>query len=108
MWKQIVSALKKLWQWLRYWLWKHPISKPEPLKVTEVIKHWTIIYYHGQKINLHKNELAYWYGLSRKDKRAMALRFEVMEKKGLVKFIEINGKLTCVRNKDYEQKINVQ
>jgi hypothetical protein len=71
--KRIVTALKKFWGWLEYWFWKKPISKPEPLKATEVIEHWTIIDYHGQKINLHKNELAYWHGLSRKDKRAMAL-----------------------------------
>ena len=106
--KWIVSALKRLWEWLRYWLWRHPVSKPEPLKATEVIEHWTIIDYHGQKINLHNSEIAYWNNMSRKDKRAMAKRFEILEKKGYIKFVEINGKMTCVKNKDYEAKANIE
>lgn len=97
--KQMILALCK---WIKKWFWTRPTSKPEPLKATEVIDHWTIIVYKGQKINLHKNELGFWHGLSRKDKRAMAQRFKIQEKKGLIRFEVINGKETCIRNKDYE------
>jgi hypothetical protein len=107
MWSRIVTALESFGRWLRYWMWKHPVSKPEPLKATEVIEHWTIVDYHGQKINLHKHEVPMWNALSRKDKRAMAQRFEIQEKKGLIKFVEINGKITCVKNKQYGEKENI-
>lgn len=96
--------IKKIINWIVKWFWKVPVSKPEPLKATEVINYWTIINYHGQKINLHNSEIGMWSRMSRKDKRAMALRFEVMERKGLIKFMEINGHLTCVKNKDYGRK----
>lgn len=101
---RIVEVLKKILRWLRYWLWKHPVSKPEPLTAKEVVDHWTVVNYHGQKINLHKHEVPMFNALSRKDKRAMALRFKVMEQKGEIKFVEINGKVTCVRNIDYNRR----
>ena len=96
--RRIVSAIIK---WIKFYFWTKPVSKPEPLKATEVIEHWTIIDYHGQKINLHKHEVPMWNALSRKDKRAMAQRFEVMEKKGLIRFETINGKTICIKNKQY-------
>jgi hypothetical protein len=106
--QKIITAIKRLWQFIRYYFWTKPISKPEPLKATEVIKYWSIVDYHGQKINLHNSEIAYWASMSRKDKRAMAKRFEILEKKGYIKFVEINGKWTCVKNKDYEAKANAE
>jgi hypothetical protein len=71
---------------------------------TEVIDEWTVIDYHHQKINLRKSEVLAWNGLSRFDKRAMADRFKNLEKKKLIKFIEINGRMTCVKNLNYEAR----
>lgn len=102
--KWIIKFLK----WVKYLFWTKPTAKPEPPKATEVIQNWTILDYHGQKICLHKNEIAYWNGLSRVDKRAMALRFKVMEKKGEIRFEVINGKEICIRNKDYGQKADTK
>jgi len=102
--EKLITLLQRIKKWLRYWLWRRPVSKPEPLKATEVIDNWVIIDFHGQKINLHKNELKIWFASKRKDKRAMALRFKIMEKKGQIKFVEINGKLTCVYNRDYDKR----
>jgi hypothetical protein len=82
------------------------VSKPEPLKATEVVNNWIIIMYHGQKISLHKNEKAYWDNLSRHDKRAMAKRFGAMERKGHIRFETINGVETCVNNLDYQARAN--
>ena len=102
--EEIIRFFQRVMRWLRYWLWKNPISKPEPLKATEVVENWTVIMYNGQKINLHLHEVPLFHGLSRSDKRAMALRFEVMEKKGQIKFMEINGQMTCVRNLNYTRR----
>jgi len=68
---------------------------------TDVVNDYVIVVYHHQKINLKKSELPAFAGMSRGDKRAMALRFKNLEKKGLVKFIKIDGKTVCVRNLDY-------
>ncbi len=102
--QKIISAIRKFLWWIKFLFWTKPTSKPEPLKATEVIKNWTIINYHGQKVNLHKNELAYWERMSRKDKRAMAKRFEVLEKKGHIRFETINGVETCINNLDYQAR----
>jgi hypothetical protein len=34
----------------------------------------------------------------------MAQKFATMERKGLIKFVEINGRMTCIKAKDYESK----
>lgn len=46
--------------------------------------------------------------MARSDKRAMAQRFAVMVKKRQVKFMEINGVMTCVKNKDYGSKADAR
>jgi len=102
--ERIIKIFRRIGRWLRFWFWKRPISKPEPLTAKEVINHWTVIDYNGQKINIHKHEVPMFNALSRKDKRAMAMRFEVMERKGQIKFMEIDGKMTCVKNLDYERR----
>ena len=83
----------------RYWLYN--LFKRKPLMATDVTDEWQIVIYHHQKINLRKSELAAWAAMSRFDKRAMADRFKNLEKKGLIKFVTINKKLVCVKNKDY-------
>lgn len=106
--QQIYSALKRFGLWIRHWVWIKPVSKPEPLKLTEVIDNWIVIKYHDQNICLHKNEIPLWNSLGRKDRRAMALRFKIMEKKRQIRFEIINGKTIVIKNKDYGVKKNVQ
>lgn len=102
--ERIIEIFRRIGRWLRYWFWKRPVDKPEPLTAKEVIDNWTVIDFHGQYINLHKNEVPMFNALSRKDKRAMARRFYLLEKKGEIKFIEIDGKMTCVRNLNYNRR----
>jgi predicted HD phosphohydrolase len=104
----MVTFLKKIWQRIRYWFWIKPVSRPEPLKATDVINQYVVIEYKGQKINLRKTELLMFENLSRQQKRAMARKFEIMEKKGQIRFEEINGKLTAIRNKNYEEQANIR
>jgi hypothetical protein len=96
--EQIIKFLK----WIKYLLWTKPAV--EPPKATDDLQNWIVINYHGQKINLRINELAKWNGMGRKDKRAMAKRFETQEKKGWIRFEMINGKWICIKNKDYNPK----
>ena len=102
--EQIIRFFQRVMRWLRYWMWKRPISKPEPLTAKEVIENWVIIRCMGQRIALHKHELPMWSALSRKDKRKMALRTRAQEERGEIKFVEIDGKVTCVRNLDYDRR----
>lgn len=101
----IRRIIKKLWAWIRHWLWKVPTSKPAPLKAAEVIDQWTVIKYRDQNICLHKNEIPLWNKLDRKDRRAMANKFKRMEEKGKIRFESINGKLVAIKNKDYNAMV---
>jgi len=110
--EKIVIRLQKLGRWLGYWLWQKPISKPVPekpvrLKATEVFNEYVVINYHGQRINLHRNEIPLWQRMSRKDKRAMAQKFTRLEKEKKVVFTRINGREICIKNKDYGAKTDV-
>ncbi len=105
--QKIIKALKKLLWWIKFLFWDKPTSKPpkeKPIRVKaeEVLKEYMVVHYHEQRINMRITEYPLWKALPRKDKRAMALRFKVMEKKGHIRFEEINGKLICIKNKDYE------
>ena len=102
--EQIIKILKQILRWLKYWFWKRPVSKPEPLTAKEVIQNWTIVECHGQRIALHQHELPMWNAMSRKDKRKMALRVKAQEERGEIKFVEIDGKVTCVRNLNYDRR----
>jgi hypothetical protein len=99
-----MKVIRLIIAWLIKWFWIKPISKPEPLKATDVINQWICVKYHDQWINIRKSEMNAWNLLGRKDRRAMAQRFNILEKKGHIRFMEINGKMTCVKNKDYEGK----
>lgn len=103
--EQIIKILKQIARWLRYWFWKRPVSKPDPLTAKEVVKNWTIVTCKGQRIALHQHELPMWNAMSRKDKRQMALRVKAQEERGEIKFVEIDGKVTCVRNLDYQRRV---
>lgn len=111
--QKIITILKKFREWLKYWLWKHPVSKPIPEKpirvmAEQVFDEYKIITYHGQRINLHINELPMWAKMSRKEKRVMAAKMGKQERKGLIRFEEINGKLICIKNKNYGEQKNIQ
>ena len=99
-----MKTVRQFFLWLKKWFWDKPTSKPEPLKATDVLNNYICIKYHDQWINLRKSELVAWNKMSRKDRRAMAQRFRIMEKKGKIMFVEIKGKMTCIKNKDYESK----
>jgi hypothetical protein len=108
----VITALRKIGKWLKYWLWQKPITEPEKeapvrLKATEVANEFVVINYHGQRINLHYNEVALWRRMSRKDKRKMSSKFARLEKEKKIVFAKINGKEICVKNKDYEAKANI-
>ena len=103
----MITLLNKIAKWFRYWFWTRPTAKPpkeipaQP-KATEVAREWMVITYHGQNIPMHVNEYPLWKALSRTDKRAMKDKTAKQEAKGLIRFEEINGKMICVKNKDYQ------
>jgi len=85
------------------------LSKPEPekqykLKATDVVKEYIVVEYHGQRINLHINELPLWQRSTRKDKRAMKAKFEKLEREGFIRWEEVDGKLICIYNRDYAKR----
>lgn len=81
--------------------WIKPTEKPEPFKATEVIHLYTCIKYKGQWVNLKNEEIPLFEAMARSDKRAMARRFATQVKKGYLQFIEIEGRMTCVKRKNY-------
>jgi len=92
--RQIISFLIGLF-------WTRPTEEPEPFKATEVKHLYTCIKYKGQWVNLKNEEIPLFEAMARSDKRAMARRFATLVKKGKLKFIKIEGKMTCIKNKDY-------
>lgn len=103
--EKIIQFLK----FIKHWLYNVPTAKPpklEPIRVkaTEVAKEWMIITYHGQKIPMHENEYPLWKQLSRKDKRAMKDKTAKQEREGLIRFEEIEGKVVCIRNINYDAR----
>lgn len=100
--KQIVRQFSAF---LRKWFWSKPTARPEPFKATEVLHLYTCVKYKGQWINLRKKELKAFDAMARSDKRAMALRFKQQVKKGHLKFVDIDGQMTCIKtNNSYERK----
>ena len=102
--QRIISAIKKFGGWLKYLLYTMPIGDPKTIHASDVVDGYTIVVYHGAKINLRLSELPKFAAMSRSDKRQMADKFKAMEKKGKIKYVEINGKLVCVKNIDYEAR----
>lgn len=93
--------IQKFIQFLRDLFWTKPVEVKKP-KATEVLHNYVCVKYHDQWINLRKHEVPLWNKLQRRDRRAMANKFKKMEQKGLIKFVMINGNMTCIKNKDYE------
>jgi hypothetical protein len=97
--------IKRILRTLRELLWTGPVTRPLEPKATEVAHLFTCIKYSNQWVNLRiKDELPAWEQMGRKQKRAMANRFKQQEKKGKIRFVEIDGQVTCVKNLDYESR----
>jgi hypothetical protein len=100
------KLILNLWSWLVLWLWTKPVQKPEhtpPLKIkaVEVAHAYMVVQYHGQRVNMLKDEYPFWKAMNRKDKRAMANKFAKMEKEGKIRFEEVEGKVIAIKNKSY-------
>ena len=100
--------IKRFLQWLKKLFLMRGVVKTKPPKAIDVIDQWVVIKYHNQNICLRKREIDWWNRLDRKDRRAMAKRFQVMENKGKIRFQEINGRIVAIKNKDYEAKANLR
>jgi hypothetical protein len=90
------------------YFWQKPTEKSErmpPLKIkaTEIAHAYMVVTYHGQRINMLKDEYPMWKAMSRKDKRGMALKFARMEKEGKIRFEEIDGHVIAIKNKNYDK-----
>ena len=104
----IPSAITIFFKWLKKWFWYKPVSPPAPLKAVEVLSEYVVIKYNGQRINLKRTELRMFHAMDRKNKRAMARRFATLEKKGLIRFEEINGKTIAIKNKNYGGETDIR
>ena len=100
--------IKKIIQWFKSLFTRYRKAQKTPLKATQTVDQWIVIKYHDQNICLRKREIDWWNRLGRKDRRAMAQRFHVMEKKGLIRFQEINGQTVAIKNKDYGAKADTR
>ena len=111
---RVISAIKSLIAFIRKWLWQKPITPvPEDrfrLKAQEInLKNvYTVIEYKGQRINLDKQQLAAFHKMNRRDKRKVLEYWKNLEKKGHIRFEEINGQLVAIKNKDYEHKADIR
>ena len=106
---KILSAVKKFFLWFYYLLWEKPVTPvPEEkfrLKAQELNLEnaYTVIEYKGQRINLNKYQLTSFHNMNRQAKRKVLDYWKNLERKGHIKFVEINGQTVAVKNKDYEQ-----
>jgi hypothetical protein len=99
-----MKALEKFLRYLQNLFWIRPTTQPLEPKATDMVDYYTCVNYKGQWVNLRTgDEVDAFDNLSRKEKRAMAQRTAVLVKKGKLRFVEIDGKMTCVKNKDYGQ-----
>jgi hypothetical protein len=103
-----MNIVRQIIQWFKKWFWTEPTAKDKPIKATQVLHNYVCVKYKDQWINLRKSEITMWNNLSRKDRRAMAQRFAILEKKGKIRFEKINGRMTCIKNKDYEHLANIR
>ena len=100
------QTIRQLLSWIKKIFWTRPTDKPEPFKATEVIHIYTCIKYNDQWIHLKKTEVEAFHAMARSDKRAMAMKFKQQVKKGHIKFVEINGEMCCIKNKNYESRLS--
>jgi hypothetical protein len=109
-----MKVLKGIGTWIRRW-WYHyllsnpvsentPLPKPEVPMITDVESEYEVITYQGQRINLHKSQIKQFEKLNRAHKREIKKNWGGDERKGRIKFIEVNGKTICVKNRDYDSR----
>jgi len=107
---RILSAIGRFFIFLKQWLWDKPITPlPEEKKKfkaqeLDLKNFYTVIEYKGQRINLNKHELTAFQNMNRSAKRQVLEHWKKLEKKGHVRFQEVNGQLVAIKNKDYESK----
>lgn len=111
---KILSAVKKFFLWFYYLLWEKPVT-PEPedkfrLKAQELNLEnaYTVIEYKGQRINLNKKQLQAFHNMNRQAKRQVLEYWRNLERKGHIRFVQINGQTVAVKNKDYESKADIR
>jgi hypothetical protein len=95
--RKAINLVRQLLAFLKKWLY----PKKELLKATDVLDQFSCFKYNGQWINMHASELPEWKASDRKKRRKTAMRFKQMQKKGKIRFEKINGKMSCIKNKDY-------
>lgn len=111
LWQKIQIWIRR--RWFKY-LSSNPISvkrlpDPEEPMLTDVENLYEVIEYGGQRINLHKYvEKPKFERMNRDQKRKLKEHWRRMERKGQIKFIEVNGKYICIKNKDYEARTGRQ
>ncbi len=69
---------------------------------------YTVLEYKGQRINLNKNELTAFNNMNRAAKRQVLEHWRKLEKKGHIRFQEIDGQVVAIKNKDYETKKDIR
>ena len=98
-----MKIIRQFFSFLKKWFWKNPTE--HRIKAKDINDQYKVIQYNGQRINLHKvNELPAWGSLPRRKKREIATNWRLMEKKKHITFQEIDGKLICIKNANYEQR----
>jgi len=111
---KILSAVKKFFLWFYYLIWEKPVTpvpeekfrlKAQELNLENV---YTVIEYKGQRINLNKYQLEAFYKMNRQAKREVLEHWKKLEKKGHIRFVEINGQVVAVKNKNYESKADIR
>jgi hypothetical protein len=107
---KILSAIKSFLKWVKHLFWDVPTAKPLktlPVRTmaVDVAKDYMVITYRGQRINMLKIQYPVWKTSSRKDKRITMLKVKAMEEKGEIKFQEVNGNLICIRNLNYQARV---
>lgn len=109
-----LSFFQRMKQWIRRWWYNYslsnpvsetPLPKPEVPMVPDVINEYVVIVYEGQKINLHKSKLAQFNAFNRKRKREIKREWAIDERKGKIKFVEHEGKMICVKNRNYDERL---
>jgi len=86
---------------------KSPLPEPKTPMLADVANEYEVIVWCGQRINLHKiREKPLFERMNHKQNREVKKNWERMERKGRVKFIEVNGKEICVLNRNYNERSN--
>jgi len=111
---RILSVIGNFFRFLKQWLWDRPVTplpKEKPkFKAQELdLKNfYTVLEYKGQRINLNKNELTAFNNMNRAAKRQVLEHWRKLEKKGHIRFQEIDGQVVAIKNKDYETKKDIR